>query len=71
MVNVPTRSKLELRCNVAAVGRPPHYSGKSKSAALCREAAALIFLDNEFSRAYNRPKNHFTLVNEKVPILRC
>jgi hypothetical protein len=27
---------------VAAVGRPPHFSSKLKSAALCREAATLV-----------------------------
>jgi len=30
---------------VAAVGRPPHISNKTKKAALCREAATISFLD--------------------------
>ena len=38
MAKVPARSKLELRCIIAAAGKPPHFSSKLKSAALCREA---------------------------------
>jgi len=33
---------------VAAVGRPPHFSSKLKSAALCREAATPVFQRSPF-----------------------
>jgi hypothetical protein len=55
---------------VAAVGRPPHFSSKLKSAALCREAATLVLQRshysnaNEFTNQRGRPgslKQHFAL----------
>jgi hypothetical protein len=37
--SIPFETAEKIYCLVAAVGRPPHFSGKLKSAALCRAAA--------------------------------